>query len=80
MGIFLSFLISGACEREDRSAVLAEYLKEEKKLRERVTNEESLRDSIAGLREKYRINQDAWQLNEDPDQWIELLRKLRHDQ
>lgn len=82
LGIFLSLLISGACERGDRTTVFAEYLKQEKELRERVTDEELLRDSIAELREKYGIDRDraAWQFGDNPDQWIELLRKLRHDQ
>jgi hypothetical protein len=77
----MSVLMSVACKRADRAVVFADYLKEEKKLRGRVTNEESLQDSINELREKYGIDRQVAmrQLSEKPTQWIDLLRKLRDD-
>ncbi|MDH4211757.1 MAG: hypothetical protein OEV79_09975 [candidate division WOR-3 bacterium] len=68
-----------SCQSQDRIIVLAEYLKEEKRLRDSESSEEALQDSLKLLKEKYGIDRDAEirKLGENPGEWIDLLRELK---
>ncbi len=70
-----------SCQSQDRIIVLAEYLKEEKKLRDSESSEEALQNSLKILEAKYGIDRDAEirRLGENPGEWIELLRELKRD-
>jgi hypothetical protein len=75
--VCVAFFIT--CQRQDRITVLAEYLKEEKRLRDSEWSEEALRDSLRILEEKYGVDRDAeiHRLGENPGEWIDLLRELK---
>ena len=73
----LPFILS--CHKPDRIAILAEFLKEEKRLRENESSVQVLRDSLKILEEKYKIDRDAElrKLADDPNEWVNLLRELK---
>jgi hypothetical protein len=73
----LPFILS--CQKPDRIAILTEYLKEEKRLRENESSAQALRDSLEILQEKYKIDRDAElrKLAEDPSGWVNLLKELK---
>jgi len=75
--LFSFFIIS--CQSQDRISVLAECLKEEKRLRDSETDSEALRDSLELLYRKYGMDRDAeiQHIGENPDAWILLLKELR---
>lgn len=71
-----------SCQQQDRVAILVEYLREEKRLRENESSEKVLRDSLKLLEEKYKIDRDAElrKLAENPSEWVDLLRELKRAQ
>ena len=67
------------CSKVKTTDAFAEYLKEEKRIRETVSNPQQLEDSLDVLMEKYDIDPDheISKLQEEPADWISLLRKLK---
>ncbi|UCD04622.1 MAG: hypothetical protein JSV98_05745 [candidate division WOR-3 bacterium] len=80
--LFLWLLFILSCQKQDRIAILAEYLKEEKRLRENESSAQALRDSLKLLEEKYKIDRNAElrKLAEDPGEWVDLLKELKRVQ
>lgn len=76
---FLFLAVS--CQRRDRTTVLAEYLKEEKRVRDNESNPAALEESLSILNEKYGIDRDAEirHVGENPGRLIELLKELKSD-
>jgi hypothetical protein len=75
-GIILAIITCGKIETTGR---FAEYLQEEKKLRERVLNPQELADSLTALKNTIGIDpdQEILKLQAEPADWITLLRKLK---
>lgn len=67
--------------RRDRTPELANYLQEEKKLRDGISNSAALEDSIAAIQERYGISldQELSRLSTNPPEWLRLLRSLKHE-
>lgn len=67
------------CAQHKYSQKLVEYLKAEKELRKRVTEEQGLSDSIKVLQQKYDIDLDKElsRLRDNPEAWIELFEELK---
>jgi hypothetical protein len=76
LGILLATIFCGKPETTDK---FAEYLQEEKKIRETVINPQELEESLNTLKKKYDIDPDREisKLQEEPAGWISLLRKLK---
>ena len=70
-----------SCRSQDRISILAECLKQEKKLRDNNTDNEALSDSVALLYEKHGIDRDAEirHIGENPEGLIQLLKELKSD-
>jgi len=66
------------CTKEDHTRRLVAYLKEERELRRRVSENEGLSDSIANLQQKYNIDveKEISKLNDNPEVWLRLLEEL----
>lgn len=66
------------CTTEDHTRQLAAYLKEERELRRRVSENEGLNDSIAKLQQRYNIDveKEISKLNDNPEVWLRLLEEL----
>jgi hypothetical protein len=67
------------CGKETHNPHLVEYLREERKLRRRINENEGLSDSISLLQQKYNIDieKEISKLNNSPDRWLELLEELK---
>lgn len=67
------------CGKETLNPHLVEYLREERKLRRRINENEGLSDSISLLQQRYNIDieKEISKLNDNPDRWLELLEELK---
>lgn len=76
--IFIPFLFV-VCANKDINPKFVEYLKAEKNLRKRVSEEQGLEDSIKVLQQKYNIDseKELSKLKNNPKNWIELIKKLK---
>jgi signal recognition particle receptor subunit beta len=68
-----------ACTKSDYNPNLVEYIKAEKELRSRITEEQGLSDSIKILQQKYNIDleEELSKLSDNPEDWIKLLKDLK---
>jgi hypothetical protein len=75
----LVLLASVACHKTDKNARLAEYLEQEKQLRDNIQDSTVLEDSLTELRERFSIDiqEELSRLQKNPQDWPGLLRKLR---
>lgn len=75
-GVTLAAITCGRVETTDK---FADYLQEEKKMRERVIDLQELDDSLTALRDRMGTDpdQEISKLQAEPEDWITLLRKLK---
>ena len=75
----LSCLLTIHCRNQDKTDKLAEYLRNEKRLREKIEDAKALEDSLAERRRKSSIHWEAelLRLRKNPQEWPVLLRKLK---
>ncbi len=69
------------CTQHNYHPKLVEYLRAEKELRKRVTEEQGLNDSINVLRQKYDIDleKEFSRIKDNPEAWIELFKELKDE-
>lgn len=80
--LIISIFISAAgCSRDNYHLKIVEYLKAERDLRKRVSEEYGLADSIKILQKKYHLNLDKElaKIKDNPEAWIRLLKELEID-
>ena len=67
------------CTKSDYNPNLVEYIKDEKELRSRITEEQGLSDSIKILQQKHNIDleEELSKLSDNPEDWIKLLKDLK---
>ena len=67
------------CTKSDYNPNLVEYIKAEKELRSRITEEQGLSDSIKILQQKHNIDleEELSKLSDNPEDWIKLLKDLK---
>jgi hypothetical protein len=67
------------CSKVETTDEFAEYLQEEKRIRGTVSNPQQLEDSLEALRKQFDVDPDLEisKLQEEPAEWISLLRKLK---
>lgn len=77
--LFVIILTAIFCGKGETTDEFAEYLQEEKKIREAVSNPHKLEDSLQVLRKIHGIDPDLEisKLQDEPADWISLLRKLK---
>ena len=77
--LMLALLAAVSCEKPDRTAKLAEYLIQEKRLRDSIRDSIVLADSLMRLQMEYSIDveQEFSRLRNNPKDWPAFLRKLR---
>lgn len=76
--IAIILLFSSYCEKKIYNPKLPEYLRAEKKLRNRIAPEQGLEDSILMLKKNYRIDleQEFKKFKDNPELWQKLLKEL----
>lgn len=79
--ILLLTTLMFTCSKQYYNPRLVEYLKAERDLRKRVSEEQGLEDSLRVLQKKYRINVDKelTKLKSNPDAWQHLIKELRNE-
>jgi len=67
------------CGQQDYNPKLVDYIKAEKELRSRITEEKGLSDSIKILQQKHNIDleKELSKLADNPENWIKLLKDLK---
>jgi hypothetical protein len=76
LGILLTAIF---CSKPGTTDEFAEYLQEEKQIRETVSDPGELEDSLNALKKKHNIDPDREisKLQDEPADWISLLRGLK---
>ncbi len=69
------------CRRAEETSRFAEYLKEEKRIREEVHDRSALQDSLRAMQKRYAldIDKEISRLFDQPEQWPLLLRTLKRE-
>jgi hypothetical protein len=77
--LFGATLAVMTCNRVETTDKFADYLQEEKKMRERVIDLQELEDSLTALQDRMETDpdQEISRLQAEPEDWITLLRKLK---
>lgn len=77
--LVLMTLIAHSCRKQDETDKLAEYLKEERRLRDKIPDRKVLEESLVKTRKKYSIDmqEEFSRLYRSPKEWPVLLRKLK---
>ena len=72
-------LITLECRKPEEIDKLAMYLKEEKRLRDKIPDERVLADSLTKMQEKFSVDMEKefLRLHKNTKEWPVLLRKLR---
>jgi hypothetical protein len=79
LAIMLVLFFAVSCKGPDRTTRLADFLKQQKRLRDDIQDSTVLEDSLRKLQKKYSIDiQDEFsRLRKNPQDWPVFLRKLR---
>ena len=77
----IAIIICANCSKRDSVFHFARYLRQEKRLRAKIRDTLVLEDSLNILRKEHNIDPELelMKLQQEPADWIELLRKLRRD-
>jgi hypothetical protein len=77
--IFTVLFTSLSCPKQDYNPELVKYLRAEKELRNRITEEQGLSDSLKRLQKKYNIDLDKElkTLSKNPEAWVKILKELK---
>ncbi len=77
--VIVIFAVLISCTKQDYKPKLVEYLKAEKELRKRVSEEQGLNDSLTILQQKYDINleKEISKFTDNPETWLKLLKELK---
>ncbi|KPJ74184.1 hypothetical protein AMJ52_01620 [candidate division TA06 bacterium DG_78] len=67
-----------SCTQQTYDPHLLEYLKAEKDLRTRITEEQGLNDSLRVLQQHYKINKERElsKLKKNPEAWLQLIKDI----
>lgn len=67
-----------SCTQQTYDPHLLEYLKAEKDLRTRITEEQGLNDSLRVLQQHYKINKEKElsKLKKNPEAWLQLIKDI----
>jgi hypothetical protein len=81
LALLWAVLLPFSCRKPDPTSILAEYLKEEKRLRNKIEDKTVFGDSLKAAQKKYSIDmeQELSRLRKHPEQWPVLLRKLKRE-
>ncbi len=79
VSIFFVFILF--CSNKGYDNRLIQYLKEERRLRQHITQTRELEDSITSLQRRYHIDKERElaRLRKQPKLWLKLLEELKHD-
>jgi hypothetical protein len=74
-------MLSTQCHTTEETRKFAEYLKEEKRIRQKVHDPSALQDSIKAMQKRYslNINGEISKLYDRTEQWPLLLRTLKRE-
>jgi hypothetical protein len=77
--LVLITLIAHSCRKQDETGKLAEYIKEERRLRDKIPDGTVLEDSLMKAQKKLSIDiqEEFSRLYRNPKEWPVLLRKLK---
>jgi hypothetical protein len=71
-----------SCTQQTYNPHLLEYLRAEKDLRARITDEQALHDSLRALGQHYKINKEKElsQLKKKPGAWLQLIKDVKSEE
>ncbi|MCX7995485.1 MAG: hypothetical protein N3A65_06930 [candidate division WOR-3 bacterium] len=75
--IFLAiFLLS--CSKGDINPRLVDYIKAERELRKKISQDKGLEDSLTAMKKRLKLNKDKElkQLEDRPDLWVKFLNMI----